>query len=282
MVKDGEQHLSTRFIGLDLAWSPRNNSAAVALEADGPASRFVAYAERLGDNAEVLQFVSEAAGSGVALVAIDAPLIVPNEEGARPVDRQITSAFGRYGGGCYPAFRNRPGTCTRGEDIVAALANYGFVQDPYVQKRSAVRAVFEVYPHPAMLALFHLDKTLKYKARPGRSLDLRRSELTRLRDHLGSLQQHEPAMSLPTAVLQRDIDVLGGAAFKHYEDLLDATVCAYIAHYAWYWGPSGYHVYGDTARGYILVPTTRWMQERLAERKMAVKRLTNRQKAGIL
>jgi predicted RNase H-like nuclease len=277
MGQDGAQQLmNTRFIGLDLAWSPRNNSAAVALEADGPVSRWVAHAERLRDNAEVLEFVSEAAGSGVALVAIDAPLIVPNEEGARPVDRQITSVFGRYGGGCYPAYRNRPGTGTRGEDIVAALAEYGFLQDPYVQKRAAVRAVFEVYPHPAMLALFRLDTTLKYKARPGRSLDLRRSELTRLRDHLGCLQQRKPAMSLPTAVVQRDIDALRGAALKRYEDLLDATMCAYIAHYAWYWGPSGYHVYGDTAHGYILVPTTRWMQKRLAERTMAAQRLTNR------
>jgi predicted RNase H-like nuclease len=243
-VETGRQQPKMRFIGLDLAWSTRNNSAAVALEADVPASRWVAHAERLRDNAEVLAFIGEAAGSGAALVAIDAPLIVPNEEGARPVDRQITSAFGRFGGGCYPAYRNRPGTCTRGEDIVATLAESGFVQDPYVQKRAASRTVFEVYPHPAMLALFHLDTTLKYKARPGRSLDLRRTELARLRDHLGCLQQREPAMSLPKAVVQRDIDVLKGATFKRFEDLLDATMCAYIAQYAWYWGPSGYQVYG--------------------------------------
>jgi predicted RNase H-like nuclease len=268
--------LNTRFIGVDLAWSPRNNSAAVALEADGNASRCVAHAERLGDDAQVVAFIGEAAGHGAALVAIDAPLIVPNDEGARPVDRQITSVFGRYGAGCYPAYRNRPGTCTRGEEIVAALAERGFVQDPYVQTQASMRAVFEVYPHPAMLALFGLDTTLKYKARPGRSLELRRSELTRLRDHLGTLQHAEPAMSLPTAVAQRDIGVLKGAAFKRYEDLLDAAVCAYIALYVWYWGAGGYHVYGDTACGYIVVPMTQWMRERLAERGTAVKLLTNR------
>jgi predicted RNase H-like nuclease len=274
--------VTVRFIGLDLAWSPRNNSGAVALETDGATSRWLAHAERLGDNADVLAFVGQAVGSGAALVAIDAPLIVPNEEGARPVDRQISSTFGRYGGGCYPAYRNRPGTCTRGEEIVAKLAQRGFVQDPYLQKQALPRTVFEVYPHPAMLALFHLDTTLKYKARPGRRLDLRRTELARLRDHLGSLHECEPAMSLPEAVVQREIDTLRGAAFKRFEDLLDATMCAYIAQYAWYWGPSGYHVYGDTARGYILVPMTRWMQERLAEHTAATKRLTNRRKGAIL
>jgi len=125
-----------------------------------------------------------------------------------------------------------------------------------VQPRAAVRSVFEVYPHPAMLALFQLETTLKYKARRNRSLDFRRSELTRLRDCLIDLQQHEPAMSMPTRVANRHIDVLKGVGFKRYEDLLDAATCAYIAYYAWYWGPTGYQVYGDTTRGYILVPMT--------------------------
>jgi len=257
--------LSTRFIGLDLAWSPRNNSAAVALEAESSLARWIAHSERLGDNRQVLAFIGEAAGSGAALIAIDAPLIVPNEEGARPVDRQITRLFGRYGAGCYPAYRNRPGSCTRGEEIVAGLARYGFVQDPYVQQRAATRTVFEVYPHPAMLALFRLERTIKYKARPKRSLDFRRRELARLRDHLVSLEGHEPAMSTPPVVTGRDLDPLRGSALKRYEDLLDAAICAYIAYYAWYWGPQGYQVYGDTSQGHILVPMTRWLRELLVK-----------------
>jgi len=268
--------LSTRFIGLDLAWSPRNNSAGVALEAEGscdsvpPAigrgrAHWIAHCERLGDDDAVLPFVSEAAGSGPALVAIDAPLIVPNQEGARPVDRQITRLFGRYGAGCYPAYRNRPGGCGRGEEIVAGLAHHGFVQDPYVSHRAATRSVFEVYPHPAMLALFHLERTIKYKARPKRSLDFRRSELARLRAYLVRLEEHEPAMSSPPAATDRDLNALRGGALKRYEDLLDAAICAYIAYYAWYWGPAGYQVYGDTTQGYILVPMTEWMRERLAK-----------------
>ena len=257
--------MSTRFIGVDLAWSPRNNSAAVVLEAEGERARCIAHCERLGDDEEMLAFIREAGGSGPALIAIDAPLIVPNEEGARPVDRQITRLFGRYGAGCYPAYRNRPGSCTRGEEIVAKLTHYGFVQDPYVQQRAVTRTVFEVYPHPAMLALFHLEQTIKYKARPNRTLDFRRRELARLRACLVGLEGHEPAVSSPPAVTDRDLNALRGTALKRYEDLLDAAICAYIAYYAWYWGPQGYEVYGDTTRGYILVPMTEWIRERLAK-----------------
>jgi predicted RNase H-like nuclease len=246
--------LQTRFIGLDLAWSPRNNSAAVALEADGGRAHWITHCERLGHDEQVVAFVQEAAGDGPALVAIDAPLIVPNEAGARPVDREISHLFGRYGAGCYPANRHLSGGGIRGEKIVADLAQHGFVHDPYIQRFSTTRRVFEVYPHPATITLFHLDRTLKYKARPHRSLDSRRSELARLREFLQGLGSREPAMPCPARIMDRAVDSLAGSAFKRYEDLLDSALCAYIASYAWYWGPAGYQVYGDTIHGYILVP----------------------------
>ncbi len=256
--------MNTRFIGLDLAWSTRNQSAAVVLEAEAGHARWIAHCDRLGEDAEVLAFVQQGAGSGPALVAIDAPLIVPNQKGARPVDRQITRVFGRFGAGCYPANRNRG--CTRGEGIVAALAQFDFVQDPYLQPRAMTRTAFEVYPHPAMVVLFGLERTLKYKARRRRSMDFRRSELARLQSYLVSLHQCEPAMLIPADVAGRDICALYGSAFKHHEDLLDAAVCAYVAYYAWYWGPPGYQIYGDMTQGYILVPMTPQLRDRLARK----------------
>jgi predicted RNase H-like nuclease len=252
-----------RFIGLDLAWSPRNKSGGVAIEDSGGHARWLDASDRLGDDEQVLAFVREMAEGSKALVAIDAPLIVPNAEGSRPVDREITRLFARYQAGCYPAYRNRPGGCTRGERIVAALAEDDFKQDPYLKKRAAVCSVFEVYPHPATISLFHLETTIKYKPRPDRTLDFRRCELRRLRDCLQGLERAEPALYIPAAIASAELSDLGPAALKRHEDLLDAIVCAYIAYYAWYWGRSGYQVYGDTALGYILVPMTAWMQERL-------------------
>ncbi len=254
--------MSPRFIGLDLAWSRRNTSAAVVLEAQDRQADWIDQHEQLGDDDEVLRFLTHAAQSGPALVAIDAPLIVPNEHGARPVDREITRAFGRFGAGCYPANRSRG--CTRGEAIVEALAREGFVQDPCITPCTAKRTVFEVYPHPATIALFGLERTLKYKARSGRTLRFRRQELARLRDGLLALANAEPAMLSPADVATKDLQTLRGTGLKRYEDLLDAAVCAYTAYYAWYWGPHGYCIYGETCRGYILVPMTQQMRQRLA------------------
>ena len=254
--------MTTRFIGLDLAWSPANNTAGVALEAEQGLAKWAEHREQLGDDDQVLAFIHEAAAGHPAFVAIDAPLIVPNETGARPVDREITRPFGRYDAGCYPA--NRLRGCARGEDIVAALANSGFQHNPYVSHRAAARCVFEVYPHPAMVALFNLDKTLKYRAGRRRSMAFQRRELSRLRSHLLGLHHGGPAMTISCKVVNCDTCTLRGRAFKRYEDLLDAAMCAYIAYFAWYWGPESYDVYGDTSQGYILVPITKQMRTRLA------------------
>jgi predicted RNase H-like nuclease len=256
--------LTTRFIGLDLAWSERNSSAAVVLEAETDQARWIGHHDRLGDDQEVVSFIRQAADHGPAIVAIDAPLLVPNETGSRPVDRLISRLFGPFEAGCYPANRKRFANCPRGENIVASLAADAFVQDPYLRQQAPTRTVFEVYPHPAMLSLFGLEKTLKYKARAHRSLAYRRAEMGKLQAHLASLQQHRPAMSLPQPIANRDLHTLRGSSLKQYEDLLDAAVCAYVAYYAWYWGPEGYQVYGDTTLGYILVPMTDWIRQLLA------------------
>jgi predicted RNase H-like nuclease len=236
----------------------------VVLKAQDARAQWIDHREQLGDDQEVLSFLRNAAQSSSALVAIDAPLIVPNEQGGRPVDRQISRIFGRFHAGCYPANRSRG--CVRGEGIVDGLRREGFVQDPHIERRtSSKRTVFEVYPHPATIALFGLERTLKYKARSGRTMAFRRQELSRPRDELLNLRNAEAAMLSPVDVATRDLEVLRGRGFKRFEDLLDAAVCAYIAYHAWYWGPQGYEVYGDMSCGYILVPMTQRMRHRLAE-----------------
>lgn len=83
-----------RFVGIDLAWSPRNRSGAAVLSADG---RLVHATASLGDDDEVSDYVASAIPTGVpGLVAIDAPLAVPNETGSRRCDREVAAVFGRF------------------------------------------------------------------------------------------------------------------------------------------------------------------------------------------
>ncbi|MBC7092566.1 DUF429 domain-containing protein [Candidatus Bipolaricaulota bacterium] len=241
-----------RFIGVDLAWSSANPTAAVALEWDGHTAKPVGWPSALGDDAEVVRFVAEAAGRGPALVAVDAPLVVPNELGARPCDRELSQTYRRAKAQAYPANRRRLHP-VRGEALVATLEALGFVHDPNVVAREPVRQVVEVFPHPAAVELFGLTEILRYKARSDRPLPLRWGELRRYQNLLRSLREAEPRLEAE-AILKEDPTGLRGKALKAREDLLDALFCAYIALHLWYWGEAGYRRFGDLATGYILVP----------------------------
>lgn len=111
-----------------------------------------------------------------------------------------------------------------------------------------------MYPHPGMVELFGLEKTLKYKARRDRPSAVRWEEFERLKGLLASLARGEPAMEADRLLAGVTVRGLRGRELKRVEDLLDALFCAHIALHLWYWGKTGYRCFGDLNTGYILVP----------------------------
>lgn len=243
-----------QFVGLDLAWSEDNPSALVVLDWKRDAGVPVTHGDALGDNGEILSCIAESIGEDSALVAVDAPLVVPNERGTRPCDRDLSRVYRSYQAGAYPANRRRFRGRVRGEELVARLGELGFRHSPDVPRQAEGRQVVEVYPHPALVELFGLETVLKYKARPERSYELRWKELNRLRELLRSLSQREPALHAAEWLDHLDPMGLRGKALKRLEDLLDALFCSYIAVHLWYWGRAGYRCFGNLETGYVLVP----------------------------
>jgi predicted RNase H-like nuclease len=261
-----------RFIGLDLAWSDRNNTAASVLELSRKDSAvLVHYQERLQGDAEIIEYIlsmSQALltlkqvqgtdGQGGACVAIDAPLIVRNKEGARPVDREITRRFGRYGAGAHPCNLEKFPRGVRGERLMKGLSRHGFLHQPLIDRlprRKGMKTVFEVYPHPAQVILFGLSKRILYKKG---GVETRRRGLVVLQDniraHLLRLKPRLRSNPLLTRLLNRNTDLLKGRELKCYEDTLDSLICAYIGLYHWYWGEERSEVVGDMESGYMVIP----------------------------
>ncbi len=257
-----------RFVGIDLAWSPRNDSGGAVLSASG---KLLAATAKLREDGAILDFVAVAIPPGnPGLVAVDAPLAVPNDTGGRTCDRQVAAVFGRFEAAPYPANRknlDRYGGL-RAEAIRQRLQVLGFRPEPCLQRQAPTRQVIEVFPHPATVSLFHLERTLKYKSRPQRDYPMRWQELARLRDHLASLNRAQPPLLLPPDMAHMPIKGLRGRRFKETENLLDAVVCAYSALFAWHHGPRGYALYGDASEGHILVPMTRAMWQRIKGRRV--------------
>lgn len=252
-----------RFIGLDLAWSARNRTGAAVIDGDATQGRLITT-NLLGDDDTILDFVAQHTADDPALVTIDAPLIVPNEVGRRPAEAEIAAAFARYHAGAHPANRTRLAVdgIVRGEAIVARLAVDGIVHQAEVVAGAAVRQVLEVFPHPAIIALFGLDRIIQYKARPHRSHEHRLREFARYQTSLRSLTTADPALLDADDLLNRDLSRLTKARLKDYEDLLDGVMCAYIAQYLWRWGMARARVFGTFDGGYITTPVPAQMWQR--------------------
>ncbi|MBI3757425.1 MAG: DUF429 domain-containing protein [Deltaproteobacteria bacterium] len=248
------------FIGVDLAWSSRNPTGLAALRWHGDiASLIEPLPEALVyTDYEIASYVKQVAATGGVVVAIDAPLIVPNQTGRRLGEAELNSVFARSHAGAHPANRERlagynNGT-VRGEDVLAQLHTLSIRHDPFLTPRTQTRQAFEVYPHPAMVVLFHLDKVLKYKAKPRILHDERLAAFRQYQHHLFNLRNIVPALALPEALLSETHLAKKGKALKAYEDQLDAVFCAYLALYYWWWGAERCRIFGDVENGYIVTP----------------------------
>jgi predicted RNase H-like nuclease len=173
-------------------------------------------------------------------------LIAPNPQGTgRPADREVSRRFGRFEAGAYPA---NAAVCARPVRLAAKLVARGFTLDPAGVAAGRPTAL-EVCPHAATIGLFDLQRTIKYKK--GRVAD-KRAGLTTLQDLLHARLPRHPVVPIEPFP-KEDPASLAGRALKGLEDRLDAVVCAAVgAHFRA--DPRNWHVLGDTAAGYIVVP----------------------------
>lgn len=231
-------------IGIDLAWGPRNRTGIAAVDACGA---LITSATVTSDDDIVEWIERQAPRTGV--VALDAPLIVANREGSRPCEQQIQRAFGRFDAGGYPSNTSNPNFDPPRALTLARRLGLGI--DPSDARREHV--AIEVYPHPAMVGLFELGRTIKYK-RKQQGFELQLSETRRLLDLMEGIQELKLRASADWAAIRRAVDAAKGpGALGKVEDEIDGIFCAHVA---WLWAQrsTALQVYGDVERGYIVAP----------------------------
>ena len=249
--------MTTTFIGVDLAWqSDKNHSGIAVLRGDSSGATLFSCSANIATLQGVVNYILANATANT-VVAIDAPLIIKNAGGQRPCEKLISQKFGRYHASAHTS------NLTRYPDagsiqVAQLLEQNGFshTPNPTTDKYKEGRWLFEVYPHPAQVVLFDLEKIIKYKK--GRIAD-KRAGLEILRHYIKTkFGQGRPPLrpnDLFEELLNQDFDRLKGKALKHYEDILDALVCAYLALYYWRWGAEKAEMIGNLETGYIINPT---------------------------
>lgn len=235
----------TAYLGIDLAWGRTARTGLAVLDDDGG---LVASTSVVSDE-DIAAFVATHA-AGPVVAAIDAPLVVPNATGHRSAERALGDVFRAYNAGAHAANRSIPWLDPpRGETLAR---RFGWSVDPFGDGSVAI----EVYPHPAMVALFGLGSVIPYKAKRGRDVGMRRAAFGVLVEQLERVCESplRLASSPRWAVLrdavataQRQVDL------ERIEDEVDAVLCAYLA---WLWATdrAGMRVFGSVAEGYIVVP----------------------------
>lgn len=246
-----------KFIGLDLGWTT-GPTGLCCLQFQTQNLQIIDIT-RITEIENILTWIdTQTPTPQPAIIAVDAPTLIFNQTGMRQPYNLAHKHFGKYHAGCYPANLNRP-FATRTIALGIALETRGFIHAPTIEPQKTGRYQIEVYPHPAIINLFQLNKILKYKKG---NLEERKKELTKLQNHiLETLTKIEPKLNLtPTQKTQEifsDLTKLTGQKLKAIEDQLDALICAYIAAHWWYWGHQKNLVLGDQTTGYIIIPTTK-------------------------
>jgi predicted RNase H-like nuclease/ppGpp synthetase/RelA/SpoT-type nucleotidyltranferase len=236
------------YVGVDLAWGERKPTGLAVLDDEGRLLHVstVRTDDEIGD--ALATYVE-----GSCLVAIDAPLIVKNGTGNRPAEAALNHDFARFDAGAHPSNTGKPEfrDGTRGGRL---CSRFGLDLNP---RSGRARRAIEVYPHPATISLFRLGRTLKYKQKPGRTVDELRSELTVLMGLVEGLSAADPAINVSGSDWAGLVTAVEAATRKSHlrvvEDQVDAVLCAYVALFADR-RPGHTTTYGDLEHGYIVTP----------------------------
>jgi predicted RNase H-like nuclease len=209
-----------RYVGVDLAWGSRATTGLATVDGSG---ELLAVADAVSDE-QVLDWLDRWA-SGPGVIAFDAPLVVTNPTGARECERLVGRYFGSHGVACHPSNMANPSFTDGGR--AARLLRTVRRSNPSIE-------AIEVYPHPAIIVLFGLNRVLPYKNKPGRSFPELQAAMRQLVGHIENLSGADVPLRVAGhegwRAIHRTVEAATRKAdLRRIEDQIDAVVCAYIA-----------------------------------------------------
>ncbi|WP_448524280.1 DUF429 domain-containing protein [Pseudothermotoga sp.] len=182
------------FSGIDPSWTGKYPTAVTVLDRGLHLVDFV-YSEKIDEILEPLKRYPN------VIVGVDAPLIVTNESGHRPNEREFLRYFARFGLSLYPVNKKRYPFFFP-ELLYERLKEIGYSFES--------GNVFEVYPHATIMVLFNDTRVFHYKR--------------------GSTKERLEKLRWLEARIRELVDipshfVVPKNAVKAYEDFLDSLIC---------------------------------------------------------
>ena len=240
------------FIGLDLAWTAKNESGICWLEGSTRENlRCTRLEARVSDMEELAVEIDRV--QGTVVVTIDAPVLYSSE---RSVEREIAKRFGKYKASAHSPHPHVKAGRKAGIVLGEALCRRGITRDPrpLLNGERPTRTAVEVYPHTIHVRLFKLKERILYKK--GRVAQ-RRAGLEQYQGHLQALIKREAPGVLEHRDVRRALSPdtaqqARGKNLKRLDDTLDGLTCALAAWLIWK-EPERWEMIGDL-NGYIVAP----------------------------
>ena len=240
------------FTGFNSAWT-RGNRGAIAQIVDFGDRLELTELTTASFEEALLLINANVSGSNLEVIAIDQPLIVPNQTGSRPVEGVFRSMLGSLGGAIQPSSRSRIGMFDDCAPIWSFLRGLDADEDVFaIPRAKSGRFAFEVYPVAAQIGLRSRlampNRLLKYNPAGRKTF--------RPDDWLAMC-----------ALVAAEADRLGIDAVADWcewarmakphkcdQDKLDSLICALVAYMWWRDGLAASAAIGDLVNGYIVTP----------------------------
>ena len=237
--KNGSRQVS-QYIGVDLAWGEgsarrRANESGLAIIDEHGTVLDAGWARGIDEVSDWLVTVAQPG----AVIAIDAPLIIPNLTGMRYAERQVGMGYGRWHVAANAS--NQGMGWMGGVTLRHRLEAAGFACIDGTQPADpAGRSFFECYPYTTIVGMAELgydEQRPRYK-RPVRGLppaearQVRAAACDELIARVARLTSATPPVDIashPVTAALLQPSPLASVDHKHREDLLDAVLCAWTA-----------------------------------------------------
>ncbi|WP_342389309.1 DUF429 domain-containing protein [Salinicoccus bachuensis] len=239
-----------KFIGIDLAWTYRNETGICVLDAAG-AVEFLDAA--VYSNEEIVEIIIEHL-DGPVTIAIDAPLIVNNENGSRGAEgalmRSRIHGHRLFAFNSNRAFLTRTFGDIRGETLMNNIMQS--VADIRIGFERGSSNIVETFPTGICCGLFPAMHPIRYKRKRKMTFKETCGEMDRL---ISLFRQMETDGSIGglDEKLGWDAEEATRKSHKHLEDKVDAFLCAYGMH-AIYAGTAEEKLFGSIEEGFITLP----------------------------
>ncbi len=242
-----------RFIGIDLAWTYKNETGVCVIKEDGS----VLFLDAKVYSDEALVSIIKTYSEGDVCIGVDAPLVIENLSGAREADRLLTrhKIHGHHLK-LFMANRNffeKAYGGIRGEALVKMIkgelprAECGFIAEKGKQ------IMVEVFPTGVCCGLFPEIYPVKYKVKAKVPYDESRRQLVRILNRVADIEKKENRVAGIVDMLGLDKLEFDRKSHKHIEDQLDAFLSAYGL-YTIYKGYAKQESFGEISDGFITIP----------------------------